>query len=228
MENRHIAIGDIHGEIDQLKTLIQLINPTANDVLIFLGDYIDRGSNSKDVIDYLVNLQEICKCVFVKGNHEDFFLAAVHPNYTPSYNYLPPLDVWIYNGGFDTLISYEIPHDDRENIWEKYLPESHKQFFNGLLNYYETDDFVFVHAGVTNDPPDQTDAYTLLWHLFSSSEEYKYHKTLVHGHKPSRDAMVKVKINSNNQKIICIDTGCGKYGCLTGYEINTKEIWRSK
>ncbi len=103
INERLFAIGDIHGSLDKLIRLINILNPSSKDILVFLGDYIDRGDKSKEVIDFLMNLQTITNCVYLGGNHECMYLGG---NKYPS---LHPDEYWMVNGGYDTLLSYKCP-----------------------------------------------------------------------------------------------------------------------
>ena len=138
MENgRLIAIGDIHGKIDKLDTLLKNIKLQKNDTLVFLGDYIDRGKYSKDVVERLINLSKAINCVFLKGNHEQMLLKIIK---TKSEN---DINFWLINGGYETMNSY----------------------IKSLKPYYLTDKYLFVHAGINPDKAtieEQTDD-DLLW-----------------------------------------------------------------
>ena len=159
----YYSIGDIHGRYDLLQKIIELIkidiskqNPNILSKLIFLGDYIDRGANSKQVIDYLIESDNQFDCVFLKGNHEQILsLFLQDPN---------KLDVWLINGGVETLASYGITckitkdkdkdkdkEQEKLNIQQqliKALGPEHISFLENLKNKYETDKYFFVHAGV--------------------------------------------------------------------------------
>ena len=112
--NRLIAIGDIHGEIDKLNELLKQLAPQKDDTIVFLGDYIDRGLNSKEVIERLITLSEETNCIFLKGNHEDLLLKMLQTR--AEENVLN----WLMSGGVATLDSY----GKIENIFNSYL---HKQ-----------------------------------------------------------------------------------------------------
>jgi len=216
------TIGDIHGELYQLRKLIEdKIKPSPSDINIFLGDYIDRGPQSKEVIDYLLEFEKIYNCVFLKGNHEDMMLFALKNKYHPVYDYDPPLDVWLMNGGRSTLRSYDISaYYKPENIWENEIPEEHKVFYDNLRMYYETDDYYYVHAGLTKNSPEEADPYEILWFRYDYPTQYKLSKNLIYGHTPHKYDIRKEK-NKNGALMIDIDTGCGKGGKLTGYCVET-------
>src|SRR6185369_11137148 len=99
---RTFAIGDVHGCIDELNVLLDSLAPAADDTIVFLGDYIDRGPTPKGVIDRLLSLRrEGTRCIFLKGNHEDMFLAFL--GLGGHYG-----DAFLYNGGAATLRSYGV------------------------------------------------------------------------------------------------------------------------
>lgn len=132
-----LAIGDIHGDVNQLKKILKKF---ANriDIYIFLGDYIDRGNFSKEVIEELILLSQESKCIFLSGNHE------VHLK-----QYLKDGDLYKYAkvGGLETIESYvgkNVTGDVLKALLH-HIPLSHMQFFDGLIASYEISNFVFVH-----------------------------------------------------------------------------------
>ncbi|MDD5456058.1 MAG: metallophosphoesterase family protein [Candidatus Margulisbacteria bacterium] len=142
------AIGDIHGQLEMLTALIKKINLKPDDLLIFLGDYIDRGPDPRGVIDYLLGLAETQECIFLKGNHEDMMLRALAGD--ASY-----YQMWMLNGGEKTINSY-----GRETE----IIRLHGKFFQTLLPYYSTDKYFFVHAGINpNKPLNKQTEHDLLW-----------------------------------------------------------------
>jgi len=186
------AIGDIHGCLDPLRRLMEKIHLSEADELVFIGDYIDRGPDSKGVIDYLLTLRG--RYTFLMGNHERMFL-----------DFLQGKDrfLFLYNGGTETLESYG-------GVGK--IPAAHLDFLNRLLLYYETDDHLFVHGGIRPGIPIQEqDSKDLLW----IREEFyaypgRYPKTVVFGHTPMREVLMEVDR-------IGIDTACvygNKLTCL--------------
>lgn len=202
----YYAFGDIHGEFLKLDALIKRINIKESDVLVFLGDYIDRGTRSFDVIDLLIDLSKKHDCVFLKGNHESMFvdyLAGIHEN------------IFIYNGGERTIKSYyrrgwEIGRNiDYKN---RRIPDNHVKFFGDLKNYFETEEFIFVHAGIwPGTPLDRTPDDVLLWdRSFLFNHDNYNGKTVVCGHTPAKQVL-------NKKHKICVDTGAcfNSMGSLT-------------
>ena len=134
---RYIAITDIHGEYDKLESLLSKIETQPDDIFVFMGDYIDRGSKSKDVVNRIIELGEKYKCIYLMGSHEYAYLhSRYHDEY---YEYL----FWNY-GGPATVKSY----GSYENIYK-----IHGEFFENLKFYYLTDKYLFVHAGINPDYP---------------------------------------------------------------------------
>lgn len=136
MKRRIFAIGDIHGCFDAFKQLLKRIVFTKNDQLILLGDYIDRGPQSKEVIDYIIELQQKGSDIIpLMGNHEQMLLEAIEDK--------SKLFNWIQNGGLATLNSFSI--DSLDQLDQKYI-----DFFNCLQYYYSSNDIlkdkVIIHA----------------------------------------------------------------------------------
>ncbi len=194
---RYIAIGDIHGCLEPLQHLIETLKPKATDTLVFLGDYIDRGPDSKGVIDYLIELKEQYTCVFLLGNHEVLMFDYLSG--------LLSLADWERNGGIATLQSY-LKHGVME------IPDAHMDFLNSCLFYYDTPDYFFVHGGVKpfrtiEENLQKMTKLELVWersHLDEdtlNANDYKWEKTVVCGHTPIPRPIV-------SDKLIAIDTGC--------------------
>lgn len=223
---RIYAIGDIHGRLDLLESLLERIDkdlsdhPASNTLRIFLGDYIDRGPDSKRVLDRLVNYCVSQPTVCLMGNHEAFLREFLR---SPDV-----LAVWRHCGGLDTLHSYglrpKIETDEQDQLelaseLERILPSSHREFLGGLKHYFICGDFFFVHAGVrpgiclTKQLEDD-----LLWirEDFLFSEEH-FGKVVVHGHTP----VLEPDIRPNR---INIDTGAYATGRLTCLVLESDKI----
>ena len=205
------AVGDIHGQFFKLKKLMERLFIKKNDLVVFLGDYIDRGEMVYEVIEFLVNFSKNHNCVFLIGNHEDMFI-----------DYLSGINEkqFLWNKGTDTIKSYEkhgytIGDPDYK---ERVLPKSHMDFLLNLKSYHEAEDYIFVHAGIMpSRSMDRQDRDTLLWGRdfhYQYSEAYKGPKTVIYGHTPG-------KFIKKDKFAICIDTGSCfvDYGNLTGVRL---------
>jgi len=214
---RIYAVGDIHGRADLLSELFKRIDddlqarPITDSIQVFLGDYIDRGPNSRQVIDLLIARRRRHNVLFLKGNHEDCALRFLSDPTT--------LSEWQKIGGVPTLLSYGVMptrSDDPETqhkvstALREAMPDSHRRFIAGLPLSFTCGDFFFVHAGVRPGVPLQKQSQRdLLWIRddFLLHEE-DFGKVVVHGHTP----VYKPDIQSNR---INIDTGAYATGQLT-------------
>ena len=195
------AIGDIHGCMDKLRSLIDKIDiDFDHDTLVFLGDYIDRGSGSFEVVEYLIDLKKkYPKIVFLKGNHEDMLEKYI--NGPDKYTYL-------LNGGQQTLESYM----KKSSSGIPVIPHKHLKFFESLALFYETDNYIFVHAGLReNIPLNMQECDDILWIRgeFILSD-YDFGKQVVFGHTPLTEPLVqpnKIGIDTGavyGNKLTCI------------------------
>ncbi len=192
---RIYAIGDIHGCLNELRAIIDMIDAetaTSSDntdepTLVFLGDYIDRGPDSRAVLNTLVNLRASrTGATFLMGNHEaallDFLAEPTRHG------------EWLHWGGAETLRSYGV-----ERIWSREendlaaelaerMPHAHRDFLESLELYCTLDDYLFVHAGVRPGVAlEDQSARDLLWirgEFHDSPAEHRPEKTVVHGHHP--------------------------------------------
>lgn len=186
------AIGDIHGCFGKLKALMEKIPiDYACDTLVFIGDYIDRGSHSVEVVDYLIKLKNrVPEVIFLKGNHEDMLDKFV--NGADRFTYL-------LNGGQQTLDNYLTKSVESEFFP---IPDNHMDFFKSLRLFYETEEFIFVHAGLRPRVPLETQSTEdLLWirDKFVGSK-YDFGKRVIFGHTPLKQPLVEANK-------IGIDTG---------------------
>jgi serine/threonine protein phosphatase 1 len=208
---RLFAIGDLHGCVDELNVLLDHLAPAADDTLVFLGDYIDRGPTPKGVIDRLLRLRrEGTPCIFLKGNHEDMFLDFL--GLGGSYG-----EAFLYNGGAATLRSYGLEGGEGPEVARR-MPEEHIAFLRALETYHRAGDFLFVHAGIRPGRTlEQQSAEDLIW----IREEFTQHPheldcTVLYGHTPYRevfrDLPYKVGLDTGlvyRNKLSCLETGAG-------------------
>jgi serine/threonine protein phosphatase 1 len=218
------AIGDIHGERGKLERLLARIAPTADDQLVFLGDYVDRGSDSHGVVDRLIALAREVPCVFLLGNHESMFLDFLGWRGAAYFGG----DAFLMNGGDRTLVSYGFfGAGAREKGFD--LPPGHAEFYRGLRLHHRAGDYLFVHAGLgprglgsgdvdyalrVSRPED------LLWNRTTADLPHTLGVTVVYGHTPSRDFGVR----RNEPFSIGIDTGAVYGGPLTAIRLPDETI----
>ena len=209
------AIGDIHGCAKTLDVLLDRLSPAQDDTLVFVGDYIDRGPDSKGVIDKCLALKEEFNCIFLRGNHEVFFLNYLNGNTTDQ-------DIWHLNGGVQTLKSYTEPNG------QIVIPEEHIHFVRETKLYVDTPDYFFVHAGLH---PNWTVAQNIehgsekifLWDRNHFNARFlAWEKPVVCGHTPHPDPV-------DHPQLISIDTGCVYYmypgmGRLCGVRLPEREF----
>lgn len=211
------AIGDVHGCCDLLLTLKQAIIADAQQVsgtklLIFLGDYVDRGPQSAAVLDLLMS-QSIpnIQCICLAGNHEDVMLDFIS---TPYRNH-----PWLKHGGLETLHSYgiyELPNSRRKlkTLLDHHIPEEHITFLKSLPSLCSFRNYCFVHAGIEDGVPlrEQKDAILLWTRTTALIGASKNAFTIVHGHTPVETVYI-----SNSH--INVDTGAYQSGVLSAIKI---------
>jgi serine/threonine protein phosphatase 1 len=204
---RIIAIGDIHGYNSKLVELIDLIGPTHSDLLVFLGDYINRGPDSKGVITTLLGLRSKTNTKFILGNHDEMALMVIAGGGKDDEKFFNKF-------GEKSLESYNV-----KSI--KNIPRDHCLFFSDTVDFVESENHIFVHAGV--DPDKELilcDQNTLRWkHIDKSVKPHCSGKVVICGHT-SFDTVLDVG------HTICIDTGCGSGKQLTGYDVLAKKVYQ--
>jgi serine/threonine protein phosphatase 1 len=216
--NRLFAISDIHGCFNPFYELVvNVIELKKSDKLILLGDYIDRGEQSKEVIDFIIDLQKAGFDIKVLiGNHE---LMLIDSWYDPDH-----MPLWSMNGGLLTLQSF-----GTENIRE--IDIHYFDFFNSLSYYLILGNVIFVHAGFDDLAPDPfLDKQSMIWECSPFYENPMLSgKTIIHGHRPKTIAYVN-RLLSEKSPVIPIDTGCvynreTGYGFLSALEVNSMSLF---
>lgn len=203
---RRFVIGDIHGCAKALRGLIDALAPQSGDELIFLGDYVDRGPNSRDVIEQLIELRSRCRVVLLRGNHEIMLAGVVFRDLDPT--------VWLGSGGNATVASYG--GDIRK------MPEHHRSFLKSLRPHYETSDSIFVHASYESHlSMDCQDDSVIYWtHLsWVLPAPHLSGKRVFVGHTPQPDGRVM-----DAGHLVCIDTHCVGTGYLTAYDVENNQV----
>ncbi len=209
MANRLLAIGDIHGCNVALRALIEAINPEPDDTIVVLGDVIDWGPDSRDCVQQLIDLSGRCQFFLVLGNHEEMLYAALESR--------SELRYWLNFGGDETLKSY--PYRGGDEIMDR----EHVRFLKAQArDYYETNEFIFVHANYDpNKPMTQQTNTTLQWE-HAHPEQMRPHfsgKTVIAGHTPQTTGEVL-----DVGFLILIDTDCSRGGWLTALDVRTRHV----
>lgn len=209
-ENRLVAIGDVHGCASELMLLLEQVKPTPDTTVVFVGDYVDRGPHSRQAVDLVLELSQQCHVVTLMGNHEAMMLDFLYRRDVEISG------LFVFNGGGTTLASYADDHGDYA------LPDDHLNLLNNLAMFHQTDDHFFVHAGVPEVPLEEIDpdrhATDLIWSRDTASSDFKWSKTIVHGHTP----IEKVKPLG---KVINIDTGCVYQKSLSAIELPSGRVF---
>lgn len=206
---RTIAIGDIHGCVLALEAILESIQPQPDDRLVFLGDYVDRGPDSRGVIELVMATAYRCRIVPLLGNHELMLVAAREsPQFVP---------FWLQCGGQQTIDSYG---GDLAQV-----PTEHWDFFESCRRHFETDSHLYFHANYdpTLMPAEQSDMLTLWQHLSQSIPgPHRSGKTAIVGHTPQRNGEVL-----DLGHLLCIDTACFAGGWLTAIDVHSKQLWQA-
>lgn len=207
---RRFAISDIHGcRATFEKMLTEVLQLQKEDTLYLLGDYIDRGPDSKGVFDVIMKLQsEGYQIHCLMGNHEDMLLRSFQSEMTA--------ESWMMAGGDATLQSFGVDH------W-KDIPQKYLDFMENLSYYIELDDYLLVHAGFNFKYAEKLsdiyrDEFAMLWLRYWYTDlnyELIEGRTIVHGHTPTHWELIKENINDNIP--LDIDAGCVYEGPGLGY-----------
>lgn len=214
-EGRLFAIGDIHGCPDELRALLNTIAPRRGDTVVFIGDYVDRGPSSRDVIEQVLELPSTgAECVMLKGNHEDMMLSylGLPGNYGDSF---------LFNGGAATLDSYGVGERELGHAIER-IPDRHLEFLTRLALSYLRPPYLFVHAGVMPARQlEEQEPEDMLW--IRQEFIYNPHRidaTVVFGHTPMRAVMIDLPYK------LGIDTGLVYGGKLSCVEFNEGALYQ--
>lgn len=204
--SRLLAIGDVHGCLKSLKKLLKKLDLKADDTVVMLGDYVDRGPDSKGVIDYLLDWRWKASLICLKGNHE---LIMEHAQGSKLHE-----DYWKEVGGQDTIDSYGGSLDE--------VPDEHWDFIGRARFFYETDEFIFVHGGLNPSRSllDQ-DQDEMCWLRFRDAEPHQSGKLMICGHTVQKKGLPNDKGFG-----ICIDTAACRGGFLTCLDPARGKFWQ--
>jgi serine/threonine protein phosphatase 1 len=210
---RNLAIGDIHGCYDALRALCDVVQPSAADVLITLGDYVNRGPNSNAVIDWLIHFGKTRALRPLRGNHDIMMLNARE---SPA-----EYRKWIDAGGDATLRSYALFDGEAGRIED--IPDAHWRFLDELLPYHETDTHFFVHANACPDIPltEQPD-FMRYWEPWNDPPRHESGKIMVCGHTSQKSGLPL-----SNGHAVCIDTWACGTGWLSCLHVESGMIWQA-
>ncbi|MBE9034005.1 metallophosphoesterase family protein [aff. Roholtiella sp. LEGE 12411] len=212
---RRVVIGDVHGHYEGLMTLLEAIAPTSDDQIYFLGDLIDRGPNSSQVVNFVKQNNYPC----LLGNHEQMLLSILTNKSVSS----PRMQAWLYSGGQATVASYN----------QATIPDEHLDWFKALPTYLDLGDFWLTHAGVdpSKSVAEQT-ADQLCWirdEFHSIEKPYFPDKQIIIGHTITFTfpGVTPGKL-AQGQGWLDIDTGAyhPKSGWLTGLDITNNLVYQ--
>jgi serine/threonine protein phosphatase 1 len=211
-DQRIYAIGDVHGCLDRLSAMHAMIaddlaaRPVREPLLMHLGDYVDRGLDSAAVVARLAERVALpnVPTVNLMGNHEHMMLDAVASGDPEA------VELWLANGGAESLASWGVPPSAQPKDWASYLPVPHLLFLRDLALRHEAGGYLFVHAGVRPGVPlDRQSRHDLIWirEPFLSAKG-SFGAVVVHGHTPRPEPVVR-------PNRIGVDTGAVMGGALT-------------
>jgi len=206
---RTIAIGDLHGCSDAFANLLNAVDPQPDDTIIPLGDYVNRGLDSKGVLDTLIELSGRCRLIPILGNHDEMLFQTKKSRSAFRH--------FLEFGGIETLDSY----GDSGQV--SLVPQEHFEFLESCLPYFETETHFFTHGNYDpNLPLDQQSGRTLRWLSLRDSVPGPHcsGKIAVVGHTPQPNVL-------NLGHLICLDTGCAYGGKLTAMEVGSGEVWQA-
>jgi len=220
------VIPDIHGCAKTLSTLIEnQIKPNKNDHLIFLGDYIDRGPDSKGVIDYIMELERNEYNVSaLMGNHEDYCIRAYdedvkNKGFLGFRRKTKIQQEWEMYGGIQALQSFDVE-------WPKDIPGIYIDWMRNRDYFIEVDDFIIVHAGLNFKKDDPfSDKRAMIWiRDFKVDKDKIFNKKVIHGHVPVSLEFIEISLNNPDYKFIDLDNGVyfndrAGYGNLVALEL---------
>ncbi len=208
---RTIAIGDIHGCATALRTLLSAIELSAEDTLVVLGDVIDRGPDSRDVLEQLLAVSRNCSLVPILGNHEQMLLDAIDGKM--------PLSNWLIHGGAETLDSYGPGAALTE------VPLTHYDFLCTWGDCHETDSHFFAHGNYSPKLPLAKQPWEeMRWRSLRHSMPgpHASGKIAVLGHTANKQGKIV-----DQSHLLCIDTYCHGGGWLTALEPASGKAWQA-
>lgn len=228
---RRWVIPDIHGYAKTVTSLVrELIRPSRYDEIFFLGDYIDRGPDSKGVIDLVRSLQkEFYNVTALRGNHEDFMVELYDAEMKSGHSWWKLLrnkkeKAWYKMGGRPTLASFGVSH-------VRDVPREYIEWMRNLPYYHEMEEFILVHAGLNFkiDNPFE-DTRSMLWlRDYEIRREKIGGRRIIHGHVPVHMELITSTLNNRHYPFIDLDngpylTGSNGFGNLVALELGSMEM----
>jgi serine/threonine protein phosphatase 1 len=216
-QSRTIAVGDIHGCSAALAALLDAVRLGPADTVVALGDYIDRGPDSRGVLERLLALEGRCRLVPLLGNHEELLIAAARDRTAAR--------SWLTLGGVEALRSYGWAPGAPRRALADWVPERHWSFLVGCLPFYETSTHLFVHAGYVPELPlAEQPGEALRWRVTDAATARPHcsGKVAVVGHTPQRSGEVL-----DLGFLVCIDTNCHRGGWLTALDVHSGQVWQA-
>lgn len=200
-----MAIGDIHGCDRALAAMIEIIQPDDTDTLVFLGDVVDRGPSSRQVVQRILDLRERCTVVLLQGNHEEIMLASIAGR--PGV-----MNQWLRVGGQETIDSYGSADE---------VPPEHLRFLMNGAMFWETEHDIFIHGSLETGVSlaNQSSMYLRWKHIGGNEPPHPSGKRIVCGHTAQRDGMPLVF-----DGWVCIDTYAHGGGWLTALDVQADHI----
>ncbi len=209
---RTIAIGDIHGCLLALDAILRAIDPRHEDIIVTLGDYVDRGPDSRGVLERLIALASQCSLVQILGNHDDVLLQARHSAHFRAF---------LSMGGLTTLTSYGASSPQDLTM----IPEEHIAFLETCVDYFETETHIFLHATyLPHLPMTEQPHLALRWESLRDCIPDPHHsgKTVIVGHTSQKSGEIL-----DLGHIKCIDTRCYGGGWLTALDVHGGQVWQA-
>ena len=208
VDRRSFVVGDIHGCDCAFNKLVEQMSLTANDRIVILGDAIDRGPNSRAVLDALVKLRSACELIYILGNHEEMMLDALKGR---------RIDYWLRHGGSATLESYGGKITD--------VPDAHRELFDSTLDYWEGPDEICIHANLepgVNLHQQRSD--WLRWRTLTGQEfPHPSGKRVICGHSG-----VGYGAPTAQNGWVCLDTMAYSGGILSAMDLGSGEILQAR
>jgi len=222
MPSRTIAIGDIHGCSRALETLLEAIAPEPDEVIVSLGDYVNRGPDSRGVLVQLIALERQCSLIPLLGNHDQMLLQVLldaragHPR---------ALSSWLQMGGVATLASYGTSPAQITGADLMRIPADHVAFLEHCRDYHESETHIFIHAKYNPVLPMDVQPFELLqWESLRDGipGPHVSGKTVIAGHTSQKTGEIL-----DLGHLVCIDTYCYGGGWLTALDVRTRQVWQT-